>query len=394
MPGTLRGTPRVSVLMPSYNHAPFVAQAIESVLGQSFEDLELIVTDDGSTDGTPDIVRRYRDPRLSLEIFPQNQGACQATNRCLERARGEYIALLNSDDYYMPGKLARQVAIMDRRPGLGAVFSQAHLVDEAGAPVTDRANPFTRLFTTIHPNRYAWLRMFFFQGNGLCQPTALARRRIYQEIGPFDPALRQLHDFDMWVRLCARYPIHVMPEATLHYRVLTTGGNASAPGASVFRRTQWEHTRIRHRYRAMDEATLRHVFIADIPQSIAARNLPMPLALALAMAARPEPALQLFALETLQHAVDQQQPGIGPKDLHAVSGAIDPLRVTEFNANLEAALEATHQRDGARMQVEALAAALERQTATVAASAAALTALRDEMTATMTGLRGPSQWQP
>src|SRR5271157_850227 len=101
--------PRLSVIMPSYNHARFVGRAVESVLEQSFGDFEFIITDDGSSDGTPDVIRRFHDPRIDYERFPVNQGGCGATNRCIERAQGEYVALLNSDDFFLPDKLAKQI---------------------------------------------------------------------------------------------------------------------------------------------------------------------------------------------------------------------------------------------------------------------------------------------
>ena len=81
-----------------------------------------------------------------------------------------------------------------------APFSQVRFVDEAGLPLAAAGNPFPKLFTTVQPDRFAWLRSFFLRGNGLCQPTILARRKACQAIGAYDPTLRHLHDFDMWVR--------------------------------------------------------------------------------------------------------------------------------------------------------------------------------------------------
>ena len=378
----MSATPRVSVLMPSYNHAPFVAQAIESVLGQSYSDLELIVVDDGSTDGTPDVVSRYAgDPRVRIEVFSVNQGAATATNHCRSMARGEFVALLNSDDVFLPDKVAQQVDLLDRHPGLAAVFSQVQFIDERGEPVDDAANPFATLFRTTQPHRFAWLRMFFLRGNGLCHPTILARKSVYDTLGPFDPAYRQLHDFDMWVRLCAHHPIHVMPRPTVAYRVLLQGGNASAPGPAVFRRTVWEHSRLRHRYRSMDDETLRRAFRADLPDHITARRLPASLLLALAMAERPEPEVQLFALETMQDAIDRCVPGVSPHDLHAMAGAVDPLRILEFAALQAAADDATHHRDVARLRVDALAIALDQ-------TRIGLRSIANEVDGTLRGLRG------
>src|ERR1043166_3249216 len=129
--------PRLSVVIKSYNHAPFVAQTIQSVLDQSFQDFEIVVTDDASTDGTADVIRTFADPRISLEVLPHNRGISAAMNETLARARGELIAILNSDDYALPGRLERQVAYLDMHPEIGAVFALARPVDDSGEPAAD-----------------------------------------------------------------------------------------------------------------------------------------------------------------------------------------------------------------------------------------------------------------
>lgn len=328
---------------------------MESVLSQSFGDLELVVTDDGSTDGTAEVVRQFNDPRIKLEVSICNEGAAQASNRCVQRARGEFVAMLGSDDFFLPGKLEKQVDLLRGCPDIAAVFGQVTFVDEAGLPMPAAGNPFAELFTTVQPDRFAWLRTFFLRGNGLCQPTILARRDIYRQIGCYDPALRQLHDFDMWVRMCARYEVHVLPDALIGYRVLAQEGNASAPTAAVIRRTTWEHTRVRERYRHMDDSTLHHAFASAIPPEVAARRLPMSVQLAFMAARLAEPQFHLFALETLHDAVRRQVPGVSPADLHEVAGRVDPLRLLEHDAQRAALLAVTQQRDEARMQVDGLA---------------------------------------
>src|SRR6478609_6490095 len=97
--------PTVSVVIPAYNHAAFIREAVQSVLDQSLTDLQILITDDGSSDGTPDVVRLFRDPRIELEIFESNRGAALALNSAIRRARGEFVCMLASDDYFLPGKL-------------------------------------------------------------------------------------------------------------------------------------------------------------------------------------------------------------------------------------------------------------------------------------------------
>src|SRR5258708_6145009 len=114
--------PRVSVFMPSYNHASYVATAIKSIQEQSFQDFEIVVTDDGSTDGTADIIAQLNEPRLRLHRYVANRGAVSATNDAIRRSTGDYLSLLNSDDVFLPHKLERQVAFLDANPTIGAVF--------------------------------------------------------------------------------------------------------------------------------------------------------------------------------------------------------------------------------------------------------------------------------
>ena len=328
------GEPRVSVIMASYNHAPFVAHAIESVLEQSFQDFEFVITDDGSMDGTHDVIRRYTDPRINFERFLVNQGACEATNRCIERARGEYIAVINSDDVFLPGKLAKQVAILDAEPELAAVFGLPRIIDESGEPIRDKQNPFLNTFTAAPANRFQWLRQFFLEGNSLCHPTVMIRRRLYSELGGYNISLRQVPDYDMWVRVCARYEIRVLTEPLIGYRVLGDHGNASWPSPSVSRRAQWEASRVLRQYWRMDEEALKRSFPADIPPEIATRGLPMRVQLALLASTKNVPWLNLYALETIQEAVEAGVPGIGPKELHKLTGEIDLFGAREHNANL------------------------------------------------------------
>src|SRR5215470_442947 len=108
--------PKVSVVVKSYNHDAYVGETIQSVLDQSFQDFEIVVTDDGSTDGTPDVIRQFADPRIHMQVFEKNRGISIAMNETIARARGEFIAILNSDDFALPGRLERQVALLSAKP--------------------------------------------------------------------------------------------------------------------------------------------------------------------------------------------------------------------------------------------------------------------------------------
>src|SRR3954467_8727117 len=127
-------TPQVSVVIKSYNHAAFVGEAIQSILDQSFQDFEIVITDDGSTDGTPDVIRRFADPRIHLGVPDKNRGISIAMNETIARARGEFIAILNSDDFALPGRLQRQADFLVSNPQIAAVFTLPKIVDDLGQP--------------------------------------------------------------------------------------------------------------------------------------------------------------------------------------------------------------------------------------------------------------------
>ena len=252
--------PRVSVVIASYEHEAYVAECIGSVLAQTFQDFEIVVTDDGSTDATAQRVREIDDPRISLEVFEANRGACIALNRGVQRARGEYVAILNSDDLFEPGKLALQVAFLDANPQVGAVFGWADVVDERGAPLTDQRHKDFSVFRVENRPRQAWLRQFFDHGNCLCHPTLLARRSCYDAVGLYDARLAQVPDLDMWIRLASRFEIHVLPQELTLFRIRDRQRNASAARPEVIRRDAWERQRVLEHYLRMPADTLREVF--------------------------------------------------------------------------------------------------------------------------------------
>lgn len=223
-----RCVPRVSVIMPSYNHARYIRAAIESVLSQTFADFELLISDDGSDDDTASVVAQIDDPRLSFVANPLNRGAGIVTNELIARARGEYIALLNSDDEWVTDKLERQVRILDEQPSLGACFTRAQWIDADGKELSDDQFAYGEVFNKENRSQAMWLRWFFFSGNCLCHPSVVIRKKCYDILGDYDNRLRQLPDFEMWVRLVKRWPIHIMEERFLRFRILP-GENASSP---------------------------------------------------------------------------------------------------------------------------------------------------------------------
>ncbi|MEG3982877.1 glycosyltransferase, partial [Microcoleus sp. T3B2] len=234
--------------MASYNHEKFVAETIQSVLDQTYQDFEFIITDDGSPDRTVDVIKKFDDPRIKLFCFPQNQGACAAMNNCIKEAKGEYIAVINSDDAWLPEKLEKQVIFLDSHADIGAVFSYAQILDENSNDFPDQEHFYKKVFIQPNRNRFQWLKHFFFSGNCLCHPSVLIRKQCYAVTGVYDERYAQLPDWDFWIRLCMRYDIHILPENLTKFRLLINEANASGNRTDVATRTTLEISQVLRNY--------------------------------------------------------------------------------------------------------------------------------------------------
>jgi glycosyltransferase involved in cell wall biosynthesis len=320
--------PTVSVLIKSFNHAAYVRQTIESVLAQSFQDFEIVVTDDGSVDGTLQLLRGFTDPRIRLEAFERNQGISAAMNATVARARGRYLAILNSDDWALPDRLRRQVTFLDAHPDISVVFGLPRAVDEAGHP-TEPFNDFKAPLAFPDFSRRSWLRHFFFYGNCLCAPTAMVRREVYEAVGPYDPRLTNLQDFDMWIRiLIAGHTIHLMPEQLTAFRIRENNGNMSAPRPDSVLRGGFETIKILRRFASLDSDSFEYIFGADLSEP---RGPNATVALRLASPALRDPRVihQNFALELLYETARE------PEDfrrLQLLSGTVDALGIQAVEA--------------------------------------------------------------
>ncbi len=320
--------PRVSVVIAAYNHAAFVRECIDSVRDQTFSDWEICVTDDGSSDGTADILRELAstDPRIRLNLFAENQGACVAINDAIARANCELVALLNSDDRWLPEKLSRQIAFLDQHPDHAAVFTLPRLIDERGAVFADENHKDYRVFDVANRSRSAWLDHFFRYGNCLCHPSLLIRRSCYTALGTYDPRLAQLPDFDMWVRLCARHEIHILTERLVEFRILDGERNASAARPEVLAREPWERLHILRHYLRRDLAEqVTPMTPPGHPESPDAT--PPHIRLAWTALAIGTPAHRAFALEILHHALESGLPPVAGlpdfRDYLRLTGATD-----------------------------------------------------------------------
>ncbi|MFI3188792.1 hypothetical protein BCS42_06590 [Crenothrix sp. D3] len=244
--------PKISVILTSYNHDNYINEAIDSVLNQTFTDFELIIWDDGSSDDSWEIIQSYSDPRIQVFQNPQNKGPVFGINKAIfEIARGKYIAIHHSDDVWEADKLKQQVDFLDTHFDIGAVFSNALAINEESLPLTDKTHFYADVFNKTNRTRHEWLRFFFNQGNALCHPSILIRKQCYQDCGLYRPMLAQVPDFDMWIRLCLKYEIHVLPEQLIRFRVRNQEANTSGNRPETRIRGLYEYYKLLNNYRTI-----------------------------------------------------------------------------------------------------------------------------------------------
>ncbi len=190
--------PLVSVVIPTYNRRDSVREAIASAVAQSYPDVEVIVVDDGSDDGTAEVVREFQEFEVVQYVYQANRGVSAARNVGVARARGELIAFLDSDDVWQPDKLAYQVALFQEHSDV-----QICQTDEIWLRNGVRVNP--------HQKHHKTGGDIFARSLELClvSPSAvMMRRALFERVGGFDETLPACEDYDLWLRITARMPVH------------------------------------------------------------------------------------------------------------------------------------------------------------------------------------------
>jgi glycosyltransferase involved in cell wall biosynthesis len=199
--------PLISIVTPSYNQGRFIRATIESVLAQDYPNLEYWVVDGGSTDATLAIVREYEDDRRFHWLSEPDHGQADAINKGVALTHGDIVAWLNSDDVYAPGAVARAVAEILAHPEAALVYGQAELIDRAGAVIGS--------YTQVEPFD---LQRLIHRLDFIVQPATFFRRAPFMAVGGLDASLHYCLDYDLWIRLALRYPVHYIPEVLARAR--------------------------------------------------------------------------------------------------------------------------------------------------------------------------------
>jgi len=249
---------KVSVIVPTYNRANLIGEAIDSVLSQTFGDFELIVVDNYSTDNTESVVKSYLDKRIRYYKNHNHGLVSVSRNFGIEKSGGEYIAFLDDDDLWLPQKLEKQLLLMDSHRELGLVYSDRHSIDSNGNLVGETC------FRSVKPFRGHVFNELIVV-NFIPQLTVLVRRQVLDMVGAFNLKYKIAQDYDLWLRIAVRYPIDFTEEPLAEYRI--HGGSISGDHRlSIYENIQvvdyWLKKKgaVQHMFRrkAKQEQAIRH----------------------------------------------------------------------------------------------------------------------------------------
>jgi glycosyltransferase involved in cell wall biosynthesis len=191
-------SPKVSIITPSFNQAKFLRRTIESVLTQGYPNIEYIIIDGGSTDGSLEIIKSYESQLAYWESIP-DQGQTDAINKGFARATGKYLAWLNSDDVYQPGAISEAAAYLENHPDVGMVYGDCLFIDAQDRRIGD--------FPAAQTD-YDHLRRGYVH---IPQQSSFFRTDLWRKVGPLDPSFYFAMDYDLWVRLANEAPLVYLP---------------------------------------------------------------------------------------------------------------------------------------------------------------------------------------
>jgi glycosyltransferase involved in cell wall biosynthesis len=251
--------PLVSICLPTYNAERTVMSNLQSILDQTYHNLEILVVDNASTDSTFGLLGQVNDPRLVIHRNERNIGGEQNWSKCIQLASGEYIAVFHADDLYLPNMVEKQVRALQDNASVGAVFTMANFINDR-----DEVIGASRLPAGLRGKRVFRYPEIFLgileNGNFLMCPSSMVRGRLYKKLAPFDiDRFGTSADLDMWLRILERGPIAVLDERLMSYRFSATHGSY-----------QWRFFRTEEAdfFKAMDYHLSVKAGVLDIPRSV------------------------------------------------------------------------------------------------------------------------------
>jgi hypothetical protein len=211
---------KVSVVIPTYNRAGFLVEAIKSVLDQTLQDFEIIVVDDGSTDNTSQVMADFSDTRIRY-LWQENRGAAAAQNTGIKASIGEYITILGSDDLYLPQNLGKKAELLDSHPEIDLVYSDAYLFDDkTGVDICRFWRDAKSSHHWVDPVREARqpLRTLLYRGCFIMPQATMLRRQVFNTVGYFDESLPTNEDWELFVRILQCFSAEIIDLPLLRLR--------------------------------------------------------------------------------------------------------------------------------------------------------------------------------
>lgn len=244
--GKIKEEPLVSVVIPVYNGENIINETLDSVLSQTYYNMEVIVIDDASVDGSRERILAYNDDRIRSVFLEKNRHVCYAGNEGFKLACGKYVAVIGHDDVWETDKVEKQITFLEKHPTYNLCFSWADIIDENGQN-RNRENKelYQRFCSGNYPTK-KWIRKLLESNNFFCAPSVCIRREALQESGGYRYALVQLQDYDLWLRLLKTGEVYIFQEKLTRYRrFFEKGKNISEDNAATRIRDaherQWIH---------------------------------------------------------------------------------------------------------------------------------------------------------
>lgn len=230
--------PFVSVVIPVYNGAEFVSETIESVLNQTYQNMEIIIIDDASTDNSREVINSYHDTRIKTIFLEKNNNICYTGNLGFQAAGGKYVAVIGHDDVWASTKLEKQVTFMEEHPAYSVCFTWVDIIDENGKLMNEEESILYHAFCTENKPANRWIRELFMGNNSFCAPSSCIRKECLDKAGYYKYGLVQLQDYELWMRLLCQGPAFVLPEKlTFYRRFRKEGQNLSSRNRAVLNRS-------------------------------------------------------------------------------------------------------------------------------------------------------------
>ena len=217
---------RVSVIMPVYNARPYLSEAIESVLNQSFKDFEFVIIDDCSSDGSWDVIQEFasKDDRVKPFRNKENLGVVKSRNKGFRKAaETEYFAIFDSDDVCLPDRLQKQVRFLDENQEYGLVGGDIIVIDETGSEVGRRK----------YPKTHKEIRNNIIKFSPFAQPTAMIRKSVLEKVGHYNEDFERCQDYELWFRILKVAKAKNLRSVMIKYRISSTQGKAKHTNLTI-----------------------------------------------------------------------------------------------------------------------------------------------------------------